>query len=595
MTAGRGIVPCESPRGTRRRVATALVLLLALGAVGDASAAGGRCAALDVRGELTCSSEIRDEITRSTPNRLTGPYICPRHLPQAGGEHVYTFVCQKNGRVKLLIDQLQCDLDIYVLGDTCDTVRDCKGESVAGSNVRDAVTFDCRTGETYFILVEGYGYQHRACPPGKGTYRLSFDVSDETGGCVENCRDGRDNDRDSLVDCDDPDCSEEEECTPPLGDVGFDTGALPDHCYASRDCSGEVEILLPDDPALASALRAALADPTTRVWLEDEGERRDLTAVGPLRYAIAATYPSEGERNWTVHVDLPGGESRTSDPHRLHVETPLELVAPEILDFGTLRAGTATLAPDHCVELDLSGSTGLEDHLFRLELSGIDRGCASRPGLISEDRGGARPLDLPLTGYALASTERFCLQVPACAGDVSPEGAKLRIVPATPVFADEVAEVSLRWEVQSRPWVICNWWWLAIVAAVLFIAWVVYGYVRPARFPAEVSVLVAGSVKGLRRAAATPLRECRGSSAGFYRDARLGIHGDGSVSGKVRGALIRLRARRVGGLVLQRGHVEVLDRRTRKWTVPDDLDRGHVPTPSATYRCGETYFRLEGI
>lgn len=595
MTRAGGASPPVHAAGARSRVAVALLCLTILAPVGDASAASGRCAALDVRGELTCSSVIRDEITGSTPNRLTGPYICPRTLSQAGGEHVYTFVCQKNGRVKLLIDQLQCDLDIYVLGDTCDTVRDCKGESVAGSNTRDAVSFQCRMGETYFILVEGYGYQHRACKPGKGTYRLSFDVSDETGGCVENCRDGRDNDRDSLVDCDDPDCEDEEECTPPLGDIGFDTSGLPDHCYAGRECAGEVKLLLPDDPTLAEALEGAIRDPATRVWLEDEGERVELTPAGEHRYAVATTYPAEGIRSWAIHVDLPEGEARVSDPHRLLLETPLELRAPPVLDFGSMRAGTSTLAPDHCVDLDLSASTGLEDHLFRLELAGIERGCESSPGLISEDRGGARPLELPLSGSALAGQERFCLRVPACAGDSAPDGALLRIVPATPEFVDEVAEVALRWEVESRPWLICNAWWLAIVAAALFAAWVIYGFIRPARFPAEASILVAGSIKGLRRAAEVPLRECRGSSAGFYRDARLGIHGDGSVSGRIRGALIRLRARRVGGLVLQGGHVERLDRRTRKWAAPDDLARGHAPDVSATYRVGETYFRLEGI
>ncbi len=584
-------------------LAAAAVLSFAAPATDTARAAGGRCSSLDIRGELTCSSVIHDEVTRATPNQLTGPYACPMRLPQQGGEHVYTFACQRDGRVRLLIDELQCDLDIYVLGDTCDTVRDCEGESVAASNRRDEVSFQCRAGELYYIAVEGYGFQSGVgglfgfggCGSGKGTYRLRFDVSDETGGCVENCRDGVDNDRDGLVDCGDPDCSGEEDCALPLGDLGFDTRGLPSTCYAGLPCTGEVQIVLPDDPTEAAAMETALADPATRVWLEDEGSRTELAPAGGRRFRVDGSYPEVGDRSWRVHVELAGGEDRVSDAHRLILAAPLDLRAPPALDFGTLRAGTATLQPDHCVDLDLSASTGLEDHLFTLELVGIERGCESRPALIGEGRGGERPLSLPLGGYTLADRERLCLQVPACAGETAPDGAALRIVPATPAFADRAAQVALRWEVERRSWLVCNAWWLALVAAALFAVWVTYGFIRPARFPAEAAIRVAGSVKGLRRAAAIPLRECRGSSAGFYRDARLGIHADGSVSGKVRGALIRLRARRVGGPVLQGGHVELLGRRTRKWAPPDDLDPGHAPDPSAIYRAGETYFQLEGL
>ena len=108
-------------------------------------------------------------------------------------------------------------------------------------------------------------------------------------------------------------------------------------------------------------------------------------------------------------------------------------------------------------------------------------------------------------------------------------------------------------------------------------AWGIYGFVRPARFQRGTAITLAGDLRGLRRSGARTLVEIRGSSIGFYRDARLGLFADGEVHGRVRGALCRLRARRSEGLVIEGGPVEMQDRRTRKWAVPDDLARGHVP------------------
>jgi len=274
---------------------------------------------------------------------------------------------------------------------------------------------------------------------------------------------------------------------------------------------------------------------------------------------------------------------------------PLALVAPARLDFGAVRAGTPTLADGHCQPLDLGGSQGLAVHRFRLELVGMEDGCAAEPRRLEGDVATGRALPLAAGSTGLAPEETLCLAVPPCAGEVSPAGAALRITPVEPALADRGAEVALAWEVEGRPWLVCHAWWLAMILAAAFALFVAYGFVRPARFRPETAVTVAGDLRGLRRAGARTLVEIRGSSIGFYRDARLGLFADGEVHGRVRGALCRLRARRGEGLVLEGGAVEMQNRRTRAWAPPDDLAQGHLPIERALYRVGPIYFQLEGL
>ena len=191
---------------------------------------------------------------------------------------------------------------------------------------------------------------------------------------------------------------------------------------------------------------------------------------------------------------------------------------------------------------------------------------------------------------ALSESLELCLNVPACAGESTE--ATLTVTPRTERYADQASSVALRWTVTERSWLSCNWWWLAITGGIGFTLWVIVGFVRPARFPREATIAVAGSDKGLRRAAPQLLREFRGARAGFYRDAKLGIHADGSVNGRLKGALCTLVATRRQGVLL-RGAVEMLDKRTRKWEPPDDLETGHIPSPSATYRAADLWFKLD--
>ncbi|MDG1484073.1 MAG: hypothetical protein P8R54_31060 [Myxococcota bacterium] len=551
------------------------------------AAAHARCADLPVRSALTCSSVIQDELTDETPNRLTGPYVCPKELHQRGGEHIYSFRCQQSGPVNLLISDLECDLDIYVLDDTCDTRRGCVGESVAASNASDRVRFDCRAGQQYFIAIEGYGFQGFIGRCGRrnssGRYTLQFDVSDVTGGCQEHCSDGADNDNDGQIDCDDTDCTSEESCLM-LSGLTLDTSGLPTSCAVGADCAGTVALRLPDGPQKVR-WQAALADPATAITLNGVPMPRQSGA----HYTARRSGQNPTTETWTIAVTPADGEAITA-LHTVSYFSPLRLVVPQQLDFGTLPAGSSTFGPQHCQTLDLSASQNLDQHLFDLTFGEPDGGCEAEPVLRAGSQRRPRPSRLPLEGIALSETLELCLSVPACAGD-SGSGASLHITPRTAAYADQAATVTLDWTVTERSWLSCNWWWLAILSSIAFTLWVIAGFIRPHRFAREAGIQIAGSEKGLRRAAPQLLREFRGARAGFYRDAALGVHADGSVNGRLKGSIVQLHATRQG--VVLKGAVELQDRRTRRWATPEDLIEGHLPSPAATYRAGDLWFKVE--
>ncbi len=222
------------------------VLALAL-----ASTAQAACPAdVTIQGDLTCSSSYSGSVTAADDSYLGGDcddkacYTCGEpyaNEAQVAPEAVYSFECQLAGTVNMLITDLTCDLDIYVLDDSCDPYTGCMMGSTAPYDVDDQVEFECTPGDTYYIVVEAYGTSHLEDASGPCTddgtatgtvydpgYTLSFDVSTSTG-CAEDCDDGEDNDLDGDIDCDDSDCWVEDMCCDTDGD-GY---------RAEGDCAGD--------------------------------------------------------------------------------------------------------------------------------------------------------------------------------------------------------------------------------------------------------------------------------------------------------------------------------------------------------------------
>jgi hypothetical protein len=379
--------------------------------------------------------------------------------------------------------------------------------------------------------------------------------------------------------------------------LGFDLSGFPKTCYAGIPCRGTLKLIRPaQGPGRASA-EALLADPSTLAVLTDTGE--EIARLHPApddRYAFDRTYSEAARAHWAFEVQGPRG-TVAMPAHAVTVRPALKLSLPVELDFGTVTAGTALFSA--CRRLDFSESQAAEEHRWELSAEG-GSACLGKPVLAFKNAAGradSRPLSPPVTVEALDPQSRWldlCLEVPRCLGEPPQDGMSVKVSPLTPEFKGQSATVRLRWTIASRGFLACQGYWFWPLVGSLGMAFVAAGIVRPARFSAAAAVRVAGSEKGLRTASALVLRECPGAGAGFYRDARLGLHGDGSVNGRVRLAAVHFRAVRGGGFVLTgTGPLEVQERRTLKWSPVGDLGRGHVPQGSAPYRSGGVYFKVE--
>ncbi|QRK04506.1 hypothetical protein JQX13_30125 [Archangium violaceum] len=380
--------------------------------------------------------------------------------------------------------------------------------------------------------------------------------------------------------------------------LGFDTSTLPRTCYVGLPCTGTVRLVRPEPGPGRQRVDALLADPSVEALVVDTGEERYRGPPRPGdRYEFAATYTEVGAASWSLVFQTPRGPV-SMPTHEVQVRPQLELKLPAELDFGTVNAGTPVT--EACQKLDFSHSRGAEEHLLALRVEGLGS-CQSRPVLHflnALNQADVRGLE-PASGTQALLDPRdlrldICLEVPRCAGEVSPESAVLRVVPLPPEFKAQEKTVRLRWKVEGRGFLGCHGAWVWPSLALLGFGVVLAGFTQPARFPPGASIRVAGSERGIRQAAAILLQACPGSGPGFYRAARLGLHGDGEVNGRTRNAVVVLRATRGAGVVLTgTGPLEQQDRRTLKWEPVAELAQGHVPSPSVLYRAGGTYFKVE--
>ena len=164
----------------------------------------------------------------------TGSYEVNYWLWDQGySEDVYSFECQQTGNVTVLIDNMNCDLDLYILDSTCNPSSEstCIQASDNYDILSDSVTFNCVQGQTYYIVLEGWGSDPNYgayCSPLHGDYTLHFEIGANTG-CTEDCADGNDNDGDGFVDCDDSDCLADPFC------VNCD---IDGDGFSNSDCGG---------------------------------------------------------------------------------------------------------------------------------------------------------------------------------------------------------------------------------------------------------------------------------------------------------------------------------------------------------------------
>ncbi len=248
--------------------------------------------------------------------------------------------------------------------------------------------------------------------------------------------------------------------------------------------------------------------------------------VGVIQPTEIGTFP--------VEVDGPGSVS----PWRGQVEVVGKLVWAEAppVSFGSVAAEQVARA-----RLDLTASqvAGAYEVLLTTDFR------AERSTLSIDTGEGFRALDgAGVTLQIDESRLEFPLRL-----DVSscPEA-----VPADPrhhlILRGKGADglpferrVPLDVRVIPEPWLVC--WWPALAAGLGILATVVgfHGWLTPARFPSRAGLVLSPELD-ITEGFFHPFRAQKGSASGFYRDARLFLHGDFRLSRSASGALARLRA-----------------------------------------------------
>jgi uncharacterized protein (TIGR03382 family) len=228
---------------------------------------------------LSCSSTISGQVVTTEQNhigdtceatydkngKLTNVedcYTCGEPYANFTGisqDDVYKFRCQQTGDVTLNIGNMDCDLDIYVVGATCDPDDDCVTGANVANTTPDSVNFTCKQGQDYYIVIEGFGYigtGSTACSDKntEGHYTLSFTPGDPaTAGCVEDCDNGKDDNANKLVDCADTACVNDPVCVDcDLDNDGYE-GASATFCKAT-DCNDANANISPGDPEVCNGI-----------------------------------------------------------------------------------------------------------------------------------------------------------------------------------------------------------------------------------------------------------------------------------------------------------------------------------------------------
>jgi hypothetical protein len=172
-------------------------------------------------GTLLCGDSVAGA-TLDAPLALND-YSC-LDWPLSGPEHVYEFVPGFARAAQILLtigtdgeSALRPDLDLLLLAGTCDAAS-CAGAS-STENAAEVLTFNAAGDVPYFVVVDGFA-------GAAGAYELTIYCADQPLELF--CDDGADDDGDTLIDCDDPDCALDLACVGPCSDDPFEENDGPE-------------------------------------------------------------------------------------------------------------------------------------------------------------------------------------------------------------------------------------------------------------------------------------------------------------------------------------------------------------------------------
>jgi len=284
-------------------------------------------------------------------------------------------------------------------------------------------------------------------------------------------------------------------------------------------------------------VNATLAEGLT-LALRDDGRDGDRTAGDGL---YARTWTPERVAVLLVGYRAVGGGEAADAQGPLEVKGSIAFGPPGVLDYGRLTGrsqGEATLDLGFVRargRFDLKLTTDFAHAGARLEIDlgdGFKR-LTGRPLVLAFEGGGRQ-------GYPVR------LRVGNCPAAVGPGVAGALVVEAQDSGGQTLsAAVPIRVEIVRDHWLRCWWPVIAAVLLALLGAFILYGILRPARFPRPLAVILSPEAD-MDEGYPFNIRSQKGAGSGFYRDARIHITGDFQLRRAAGGALARLRADRLG-------------------------------------------------
>ncbi len=255
------------------------------------------------------------------------------------------------------------------------------------------------------------------------------------------------------------------------------------------------------------------------VGLRDDGSNGDETA-GDHIYSGLWTPRQIGP----VSFDFIGrGEALLEAPiAEIEVVGWVELQGPERIDFGALASREHSDAVLDLSASELHGSAELELTAV-LEAGGLE--------LALESDGELRSLspDHPLRVVLNEDRQHWSLRLraPRC----PPESSDRRIGELHIQGGGKTITVALEAATKPLPWYICLWPFLLAAALALLLAFVIWGFISPARFPRTLGIMLSPE-EDLDEGFFLLVRSGKGTGSGFYRNARAYISTDFRISGK---------------------------------------------------------------
>ncbi|ASF47637.1 choice-of-anchor X domain-containing protein [Methylovulum psychrotolerans] len=363
----------------------------------------------------------------------------------------------------------------------------------------------------------------------------------------------------------------------------------PTQAFAGMDVPLVVEIhagangeWVTDPELLKGAVLTATVD-DHEIELLDNGSSGDASA-NDGRFTGMANFPTAGEI--PVHLHLKNEIADRGNEATISVVGQFDYTGEPIgIDLGHLGVDSEACRP-LIYQANHQGRVIFELKTLQSLPSGHTLAIHLPTGVLTADAGTA-----PIKPNELIEV---CLKTSVMAASSQAEGEPwLALQVAGSQKPEQQLVLNLRWQVQGLSfWE--RWGWLvwSILAALVVLS-IILGFVLPHRFRGSLALVFVPERDELDEQLPQPVKQWRGVSIGFYRNARAFLQPDYRLSGKANGALAGLFAERSGCRVAPGSGVSLF-RETLDGDWEPVLTVGCRGRPGDIYRVGShgPYFRI---